>query len=542
MVVGPTGEVTLADSDGVVHHPDIAPALEGLQPATRLVWWRATDVRPLIAATAITRCWDVAAVHRLVAGGSRDDAATAWATVFGLEPPSPDERPGSGQDDDLFSMDRTDLPIRDGEQLPADVASPRRLADPAHRAAYARAALTVALRQAQILWDRVGGQACAISESGAALLAVELEQQGLPVDRPVLEQLIEQSAGPRPQSEEEAVANRRQRDELVWRHSPGGRPFDLRNPAAVKEALRSSGVVVEDTRAWHLEPYRAGSPFVDALLTWRKAERIATTYGWHWTDTSIGTDDRLRGGWDPSDGGAGRMTAGSGLHSLPTPLRPGIVAEPGHLFVRADLGQIEPRVLAVVARDPQLAQATHADDLYASIATELDVDRPTAKIAMLAAMYGQTSGMAGQVVERFERSYPVSMAYLRDAAAEGEGGRAVTTYGGRLVPVGSDPSGEVWAARARGRFTRNAVVQGAAAELFKAWALTVRAGVRPLGARIVLCLHDELLVHTPQDQADAVASAVDQSLADAARRWSQGAPVRFVTDTRVMRSWSEAKG
>ena len=74
------------------------------------------------------------------------------------------------------------------------------------------------------------------------------------------------------------------------------------------------------------------------------------------------------------------------------------------------------------------------------------------------------------------------------------------TWGGRLTPtgrsrgaapIGADPMLDA----ARGRFARNAVIQGAAAELFKAWAATVRATTRHLGARIVLCLHGELLVH-----------------------------------------------
>lgn len=94
---------------------------------------------------------------------------------------------------------------------------------------------------------------------------------------------------------------------------------------------------------------------------------------------------------------------------------------------------------------------------------------------------------------------------------------------------------------ARGRFARNAVIQGAAAELFKAWAATVRAAVAPLGAEIVLCLHDELLVHAPEGVATEVAALVNRSLTDAARRWSRGAPVRFVADTSIIKRWSEAK-
>jgi DNA polymerase-1 len=69
----------------------------------------------------------------------------------------------------------------------------------------------------------------------------------------------------------------------------------------------------------------------------------------------------------------------------------------------------------------------------------------------------------------------------------------------------------------------------------------VRATTRDLGAQVVLCLHDELLLHAPVGQAEEVAARVDRSLDDAARRWAQGAPVRFVSDTSVIARWSDAK-
>jgi DNA polymerase-1 len=84
------------------------------------------------------------------------------------------------------------------------------------------------------------------------------------------------------------------------------------------------------------------------------------------------------------------------------------------------------------------------------------------------------------------------------------------------------------------------VIQGAAAELFKVWALTVRARVAPLSARIVLCLHDELLVHAPAEHGVEVGRLVDDALAEAAHRWSPH-PVRFLADTAVIERWSDAK-
>ena len=83
---------------------------------------------------------------------------------------------------------------------------------------------------------------------------------------------------------------------------------------------------------------------------------------------------------------------------------------------------------------------------------------------------------------------------------------------------------------------------GTAAELFKAWAATIRATTADLGAEIVLCLHDEVLVHVPAEAAQECAGRVETALVDAARRWLGSEEVRFVADVAVIERWSEAKG
>lgn len=502
----------------------------------RWVWWSAAEAAtPLVrAGLALRRCWDLTEAHRLLVGGFQMDAEEIWAVAAGLDPTG---RPAPVMGDLFDVVGENDDAVRaDGYLNPSCAQVDWRLE---HLVDIARLALTAAKRQQSLLAARPRAISTAASESGAALLCVELGEQGLPVDRVALEQLIEAMAGPRPRNDAHAAQIRAARDELVLRHVPGRGTTDLRNPLHVRELLQSLGVRVDDTRAWHLEPYRDVHPVVDALLDWRKAERIATTYGWTWLDRFVGSDDRLRGTWTACDGGAGRMTAGAGLHSLPAPLRPGIAAAPDHVLVRADLGQVEPRVLAVVSADPDFAAATAEDDLYATVAAQLHLDRPAAKIAVLAAMYGQTSGPAADALRRMERIYPRALRYLREAADRGERGEPVLTYGGRFVR--GREAGDQAGRRAVGRFTRNAVVQGAAAEFFKAWALTVRDGLRPLDSRIVLCLHDELLVHAPSAHAQQAAQVVEDALQAAARRWTGGAPVRFLADTRVIHRWSEAK-
>ncbi|GGB88726.1 DNA polymerase I [Knoellia flava TL1] len=530
---------------------DVARELAVIETSSRprWVWWSARYAGPLVSAAGapLARAWDLAEAHRILHGGWNAEPGRVWAGAHGI-PVSTMPAPSAGDLFDFSAGDEVgpeDLVRSDGH-LRADAASGWLETDE-RLLRWAEAALECAVAQRERAGS-LGARTVATvhSESAAALLCLELEHGGLPVDRVLLERLIGEFAGPRAASEEAAVAARRERDAQVLQHVPGRESTDLRNPQQVREMLAGVGVDVPNTRKWVLDAYRQVHPVVDALLTWRKAERIATTYGYRWLDECVGPDDRLRGGWSACDGAAGRMTAENGLHNLPAALRAGVAAHPGHVLVRADLGQIEPRVLAVVSGDPAFAEATRADDLYAPVASRLGVERPVAKVAVLAAMYGQRSGAAGEALRGLERAYPVAMGLLDRAYDSGVRGEPLRTFGGRLIPtgrflaqspVGANPALDA----ARGRFARNAIIQGAAAELFKAWAATVRALGGPLGAEIVLCLHDELLVHAPAERAEEVWALVDRALADASRRWAAGAPVRFVADTSVIARWSDAK-
>ncbi|WP_432506940.1 DNA polymerase [Kineococcus arenarius] len=532
----------------------------GLAP--RWTWWSAAGTAaPLVAAGVhLARCHDVAAVHRLLVGGSRDDPAAAWAAAHDLpEPPPPAQHREAAHGTGLLDLDGTLAgdagPVDEHGQLSAGWVQGRAFgpdAEPAERlrraARWAVLALHTAAGQQRALDARPDPRPhpappplpvqTAWSESAAALLAVELERTGLPLDRAVAEAVVVAEVGPRPDGPAAEAAARAARDAPV-RELLG--PVDLRNPAQVLAALRQLGFDVPDTRAWRLERLRGSHPVVEALLRWRRAERLATTYGHGWLAHHVGADGRLRGAWSASDGGGGRMTAQAGLHNLPAELRPAVAAERGHVLVRADLGQVEPRVLAVLSGDAGLAAATRDDDLYAPVAAALGADRATAKVAVLAAMYGQTSGAAGEALRRMERAYPAALAFLRAAEEAGRAGRDVATWGGRPVRVGSADLPEE-ARAVRGRFARNAVVQGTAAELFKAWAASVRAGLADAGGggRVVLCLHDELLLHVPEQDAGAAADLLRSALARTARRWA-GGEVRFVADVAVVRRWSEAK-
>jgi DNA polymerase-1 len=564
--VGPGDELGLAiveDAGLGLAAGDAARWIDATEPAAvvgivdaalgpRWVWWeRATADALVEGGVSVARCWDVLTVHRLLHGGWRASVPELWAWLHDLPV---DSLPAMGQlglldwrGDAGDEAGGPDQPVRVDGHLRPEWTSGGWTSTPDRVASWARLALTAAQRQRLRLAARSDPDrtlSTARSESAAEFLCAELTAHGLPFEVAEAERIIADAIGPRPSGSADAARAQRERDELVLRHVGAVPAVDLRNPADVRTMLRRVGVDVPNTRAGRLEPYRDSHPVVDALLAWRKAERIATTYGYRWLDEHV-VDGRLRGAWTSSDGAAGRMTASAGLHNLPADLRSAVAAERGCVLVRADLGQIEPRVLAAVSGDAALIAATGDDDLYQPVASRLQVTRDVAKVAVLAAMYGATTGTSAQALHGLERAYPTAMAVLEQAAAAGRAGEDVYTVGGRRVRMWVDESvaGDIDRARrvaaARGRFARNALIQGAAAEFFKVWAVTVRARTAALGAEIVLCLHDELLVHCPADVSHDVSKAVARALTEASTRWSPHRDVRFVADLSVVSRWSE---
>ncbi|MFK7919598.1 MAG: DNA polymerase [Ilumatobacter sp.] len=552
IAVDPANGAAVVHDDGSETFIDVVGAGRRLAAldadATRWVWWDKRTAAALIRlGVTPSRCWDLSAVHRLGVGGWKSGPGEVWARAQGLDPAGiPTLAPV-----DLFTQaidtGDPDEPLDLDGHLRPEWIDGGWCADSARLMRWARLALEVQRFQDTALDGH--HRTTALAESAAEIVCAELERDGLPFDREVGEQIVAGFVGPRPTDPADEIRLLAALDEPVLSLLPAGATADLRSPDQVKSLLRRVGIEVPDTRAWRLEAMRDAHPIVDALLTWRRAERTRTTFGYPWIDEHVGADNRLRGRWSGSDGAAGRMTATAGLHNMPSEMRPAVAAEGGFVFVRADLGQIEPRVLAAVSGDARLAAATHDDDMYAPVAQRLRVEREIAKVAVLGAMYGQTTGKGAEALRGLEREYPVAMGYLRDADEAAQGGHDLTTYGGRRVRMSGGVTtdmtdGDVRSrAAARGRYGRNAVVQGAAAEFFKTWAVLVRARSASLGARIVLCLHDELVVHTPLDAGPATAAILEACLQEAAVRWAPSADVgvRFVADTSVIARWSEAK-
>ncbi|MBX6357051.1 MAG: bifunctional 3'-5' exonuclease/DNA polymerase, partial [Micromonosporaceae bacterium] len=386
------------------------------------------------------------------------------------------------------------------------------------------------------------------AESAGALVAAEMGRTGLPWRADIHRALLVELLG-----EPSPVGPPRRLAELsaAIGEAFGDPRLHPDSPAEVLRALRRAGVDVPSTRSWVLR--QVDHPAVPLLLKYKELYRIWTAHGWAWLDTWV-HDGRFRAEYVPGGVVSGRWaTRGGGALQIPKVVRRAVVADPGWRLVVADAGQLEPRVLAAVSGDRRLAAAAAAGDLYAALAADAFAgDRAKAKVALLGAMYGQTGGDALPALATLRRNYPVAFDYVESAARTGEAGGLVRSWLGRTCPpasatwadpepdAGGDRSAPVARARARGRFTRNFVIQATAAE----WALTLLATLRPLLAglgELVFFQHDEVLVHCPAERADAVVAAVREAGERTRRLLFGDTEVRFPLETRIVECYADAK-
>ncbi|MBS6029192.1 MAG: bifunctional 3'-5' exonuclease/DNA polymerase [Kocuria rhizophila] len=406
-------------------------------------------------------------------------------------------------------------------------------------------------------------------ESQGALVAEEMRHRGIPWNTEVHRAILEDLLGPEPRGEERP-ARMQELAERV-REVLAAPTLNPDSPVELLKALRNAGVDVDTTRAWKLQDWTLvnGQPqeqrvaVVAPVLEYKKLSRVFSATGWHWLETWV-QDGRFHPEYVVGGVVTGRWAArGGGALQIPKYIRDAVRAEPGRALVVADAAQLEPRVLAILARDDALAEASRGRDLYASIAeqgqarrTEL-TERADAKVALLGAMYGATSGAAGRFMPQLTRLFPRAVGYVEHAARVGERGQQVCTYLGRWSPAPGPEWFEVQRAtdteagehratreaRSHGRFSRNFVVQGSAAEWALAWLGLIRQGLHRSGldARLVFFLHDEVMVDCAEEHAEQVRELVVDAAEQAVRTVFGTVPVEVPVATNVVRSYAEAK-
>jgi hypothetical protein len=529
----------------------------------RWVWPSGADLYPVLlrAGVRVGRCHDVTLAERLLLGreGRGEEPATleaAYARLRGAPVPA-GRAGGEGGAQDGWQRWRADTLFEGGGTEAADASATLDALIAVHADQLRRIA-------ADERPARFG--ALVAAESAGELVAAEMSLAGMPWRADVHDDVLAGLLGPRPPA---ALAGTRpaRLTELAGQISAalGGRPVNPDSPTQLVRALAAAGVRVPSTRFSVLR--EIDHPAIPPLLEYKELSRLHASHGWAWLDAWV------RGGrFQPEYvvGGvvSGRWASrGGGALQIPRVLRRAVVADPGWVLVVADAAQLEPRVLAALAGDRAFTEAAAGGDLYEGLASVFGGDRAKAKKALLSAMYGGAGGEAGQLLAVLRRRFPAASGYVEAAAQAGEEGRVVRSVLGRTCP----PPSAAWravteedgsetgrdaragqASRARGRFTRNFVVQASAAD----WALVLLAALRrrlaafgepssgrwdPEAPHLVFFQHDEVLVHCPEAMAAPVVAAVDQAAAEAGRVVFGETQVRFPMATAVVSCYADAK-
>jgi len=397
----------------------------------------------------------------------------------------------------------------------------------------------------------------AAAESAGGIVAAEMTAVGLPWRADVHDRLLTELLGRRPAVIAGQPLRPAKLTDLASQISAAlgaVKPVNPDSPPQLLRALAAGGIRVPSTRSAVLR--KVDHPAIPLLLEYKELARLYTANGWSWLDTWV-SEGRFRPEYVVGGVVSGRWASrGGGALQIPKLLRQAVVADPGWTLVVADAAQLEPRILAALAGDRAFAQAAGTGDLYDAVAAAIGGDRATAKLALLSAMYGGTGGDRGQSLALLRRRFPQASAFVESAARAGEEGRVVRSVLGRTCPAPSaawrsltsesgDPDqerdpGAGAAARARGRFTRNFVVQASAAD----WALVLLALLRSrlaAQAQLVFFQHDEVIVHCPADQADEVVAAIESAAAGATRLVFGATEVSFPMTTVVADCYSAAK-
>jgi DNA polymerase-1 len=534
----------------------------------RWVWPSGADLYPALlrAGVRVSRCHDVTLAERLLLGreGRGGEPATleaAYARLRGA--PVPAGAGGTGREGGVpdgwpdRQRWRADTLFESGGTETADASATLDALIAVHADQLRRIA-------ADERPARFG--ALVAAESAGELVAAEMSFAGMPWRTDVHDDVLAGLLGPRPPA---ALAGTRpaRLTELAGQISAalGGRPVNPDSPTQLVRALAVAGVRVPSTRFSVLR--EIDHPVIPPLLEYKELSRLHASHGWAWLDAWV-RDGRFRPEYVVGGVVSGRWASrGGGALQIPRVLRRAVVADPGSVLVVADAAQLEPRVLAALAGDRAFTEAAAGGDLYEGLASVFGGDRAQAKKALLSAMYGGAGGEAGQLLAVLRRRFPAASGYVEAAAQAGEEGRVVRSVLGRTCP----PPSAAWravteedgsetardaragqASRARGRFTRNFVVQASAAD----WALVLLAALRrrlaalgassadrwdPQAPHLVFFQHDEVLVHCSEAMAPPVVEAVGQAAAEAGRVVFGETQVQFPMTTAVVGCYADAK-
>lgn len=318
------------------------------------------------------------------------------------------------------------------------------------------------------------------------------------------------------------------------------------------------------TSADVLEKLAPEHPVVGKVLEYRQLAKLNSTYA-DGLLQYIGEDGRIHGKFNQTITATGRISSTEpNLQNIPIRMELGsrirqvFIPKPGFVFLDSDYSQIELRILAHMSDDENLIAAYNSDeDIHRITASQVfntplnevtKTQRSNAKAVNFGIVYGISSfGLsqdlsiskkeAAKYIEKYFETYPKVHEFLNGLVSSAkEKGYSVTMFK-RRRPIPELSSSNFMQRSFGERVAMNAPIQGTAADIIKLAMIGVYHKLKELGlkSKLILQVHDELLIETATDEVDIVKSILDEQMKNAARL-----SVALVVDTNEGSNWLEA--
>lgn len=319
------------------------------------------------------------------------------------------------------------------------------------------------------------------------------------------------------------------------------------------------------TDAQSLEKLLGEHPIIEHLLRYREVEKLRSTYGTGLL-AEVADDGRIHATFNQTVARTGRLSSDApNLHNIPVrseegkQFRKAFVPAPGSSLLVADYNQIELRCIAHLAEDPGLIAAFEAgDDIHTATASRVfhvapdEVDgaqRAKAKMVSYGLAYGMEAyglaqrlnierSEAAQILDAYFAAFPAVRAYMERTVDEArERGYTETLFGRkRPIPELASPNRQI--KQAGERQAMNAGIQGLAADIFKVALIRLHAALheRSAESRIVLQVHDEVILEVPPAERDDIAALTLEVMRGAAEL-----SVPLEVNLSFGDTWAEAK-
>lgn len=319
------------------------------------------------------------------------------------------------------------------------------------------------------------------------------------------------------------------------------------------------------TAADVLERLAADAPIVADILEYRQLAKLKSTYA-DGLVHFIAEDGRIHTSFNQTITATGRLSSTEpNLQNIPMRIelgrliRKAFFPKEGYVFVDADYSQIELRVLAHLSGDEKLIEAYRsAQDIHRITASQVfhipfdevtDLQRRNAKAVNFGIVYGISSfGLsqdlgisrkeAADYIEQYYATYPKIKGYLEGLVAEAKENGYVTTMFGRRRPIPELSSSNFMQRSFGERIAMNSPIQGTAADIMKIAMIRVHDRIlrENLQSRLILTVHDELLVETLAGEEETVTQILTEEMQGAA-----DLAVTLEIDAHTGKDWYEAK-